>query len=116
MTGKQIFLNLFFCLVVSSSIVFSLAVLKSHQVLGAEIEAERQLYKDEVPSLYLLLSQQGSHTKTIMNMVMRNYHYIHPENHTGEFHRPSGLCPECADLYQRKGEPSKTVEDEFDKS
>jgi hypothetical protein len=111
MSKKQIALNLFLSWVVSTSLVVSLASLRlnqsarqENQALQAVLMEDRRTYEREVTSLYLLLSQQGSHTKTIMNMVMRNHHYINPQAHDGEFHRSGAMCPECADLYRRLGE------------
>jgi len=119
MSKKQIVLNLFFSWVVTTSLVVSLASLRFNQVaeqesqqLRSELLEERRTYEQEVANLYVLLSQQGSHTRTIMNMVMRNHHYINPKAHDGKFHGTNVACPECADLYRRLGEAASS-ENEF---
>jgi len=119
MSKKQIVLNLFFSWVVTTSLAVSLitfrfnqAVEREHQQLQEELLEERRTYEQEVENLYTLLSQQGSHTRTIMNMVMRNHHYINPKAHDGKFHGTSVGCPECADLYRRLGEAASS-ENEF---
>lgn len=118
MSKKQIALNLFFSWVVATSLVVSIVSFKFNKManqetrdLHAELLRDRETYEREMTSLYTLLSQQGSHTRTIMNMVMRNHHYINPEAHDGEFHGTNVACPECADLYRRLGEATSDKND-----
>ena len=55
--------------------------------------------KDNLTEIYLLYSQTASRNRTIMNMIVRNYHHIAGHEDVKPF------CPECFDLVRRKGEP-----------
>ena len=98
-----------FYLVTISLIVMPLGVCVSLLVQHAKmedrllvIEEEQQEFHDYLESnlkeIYMLYSQNASHTRTIMNMTVRNYHHIagHPET--------TSFCPECYDIVRRKGE------------
>jgi hypothetical protein len=55
-------------------------------------------------SLYLLSAQKSSRLRTIMNMLVRNYHYLAEHTDT------KNICPECYAILEREGEiplPSK---------
>jgi hypothetical protein len=66
------------------------------------IEAEQSEFhayiEDNLKEVYMLYSQNASHTRTIMNMTVRNYHHIAGHSETTSF------CPECYDIVRRKGE------------
>ena len=55
--------------------------------------------KENLTEIYLLYSQTASRNRTIMNMIVRNYHHISGHEDVKPF------CPECFDLVRRKGEP-----------
>ena len=62
--------------------------------------------EDNLKEIYLLHTQTSSRNRTIMNMIVRNYHHIAGHEDAKPF------CPECADLVRRKGEavPARKIE------
>lgn len=83
----------------------STSLLYQHSKLAGQlmnIEAEQSEFhayiEDNLKEVYMLYSQNASHTRTIMNMTVRNYHHIAEHSETTSF------CPECYDIVRRKGE------------
>ena len=56
-------------------------------------QAYEELYREELDSVYELLSAQAFSIRTNMNLSLRTNHYL-----THEFHET--LCPDCIEHYQ----------------
>lgn len=117
---REIGLNLLFCLLLTSSVVFSMVSLQHVGALEARVSELRQQIEDaeeaaklreaeareDVKSTYQLLTGMASRWRLTSNMQVRAYHYIssHEGTHMG--------CTECFDILRRNGEaiPFKSKE------
>ena len=117
---REIGLNLLFCLLLTSSVVFSMASLRYTSLLEERVSALQEQVQDaeasaklreseareDVKATYQLLTGMASRWRLTSNMQVRAYHYIssHEGTHLG--------CPECFDIHRRNGEaiPAKPKE------
>jgi len=103
---KTLFIYLSLIFFVVCPIVACVILTGTNSELGSRldrIEKEQLEFhgyiKDNLTEIYLLYSQTASRNRTIMNMIVRNYHHISGHEDVKPF------CPECFDLVRRKGEP-----------
>jgi CBS domain containing-hemolysin-like protein len=109
---REIGFNLLLCLLLTSSVVFSMASLRYTSFLETRISALQEQVQDaeesaklreaeareDVKATYQLLTGMASRWRLTSNMQVRAYHYIssHEGTHVG--------CPECFDILRRNGE------------
>lgn len=56
---------------------------------------EEMSVEDEVENIYVLIQQINAREYTIMDTMIRTFHYVKP--HKG----PTWNCPECAEIHDR---------------